>query len=112
MKLDIGPESQYAEDMNKIKRNPFEVFEKTMKVVGRVLRWAFIIVMFGALLVAAPIAGILNGWSWDRTWAGWILVAVVVVTIAGMVPVLMGTAWVVNKWHSAKNKWERGNRGN
>jgi len=29
-----------------------------------------------------------------------------------MVPVLMVVAWVVNKWHIAKNKWERENRGN
>lgn len=90
-------------------KNPYVVFEKTMKLTGRIIIWLFLGVSLGALFIALPIVGTMNGWAWDRTWMGYILVVSCVGVFLLVWPVMAAAGWVSAKWRKAKRAWERKN---
>lgn len=97
--------------MTKTKKNPYVIFENSMRVIGKILYWTVIVGFLAGFFILLPVTGIIMGLPWDVTWMPWILVVGAAATILLMWPIIILLGWVVDKYRTAKRNWERKNRG-
>ena len=89
------------------KRNPFRIFEKTMKMIGTVIASVFIGFVLIVGLVVLPIYGILEGDPWHGFFFWFFLLGVIVLSVIG---VLLGNFWdnvITPWWYSKKYQWDK-----
>lgn len=92
------------------KRNPFLTFEKTMKVIGKILKWSFGILLGVFFLVFLPVVGIITGRVLEGFVAYWTVLGTVLVIIFIEVGYRPIHNWISNKYRNARYKWEEENR--
>lgn len=92
------------------KRNPFLTFEKTMKVIGKILKWTFGVLLGLFFLVLLPVMGFVTGHVLEGFVAYWTVLGTVLVIIFIEVGYRPIHNWVGKKYRNARYKWEEENR--